>query len=44
MQREIKAKEAEKRENTHMNEATTKKITELEIKLQESEREKHRVR
>lgn len=27
-----------------MNEATTKKISELELKLQESERERHKAR
>lgn len=40
MQRELKAKEAEKKESVFMNEATTKKISELESKLQESERER----
>lgn len=44
LQREVKAKEAEKRETVFMNEATTKKISELEVKLQESERERHKSR
>ncbi len=44
LQREVKAKEGEKKESIYMNEATTKKIGELELKLQESERERHKAR
>ncbi|CDW73867.1 UNKNOWN [Stylonychia lemnae] len=42
--KEIKARDQDKRENAHANEAITKKLSELEQKLQESERERHKAR
>ena len=33
MRRELKSRESEKKENAHINEATTKKLSELELKL-----------
>ena len=44
LQREIKTREAEKKEHLHSNEATSKKIGDLETKLQESDRERQKAR
>lgn len=44
MEKEISAKKREKNENKEINEATTKKLSELESKLNETEKEKHKMR
>eukprot|EP00347_Sterkiella_histriomuscorum_P002740 403366988 len=42
--RELKSRDQEKRENQHINEATSKRMSELESKLQDSERERLKIR
>ena len=41
---EISAQEQARREQVHVNETATRRIAELEHKIQESERERHRLR
>ena len=44
MRQELKEREQLRREQVHKNEEVTRRISELEAKIQESERDRHRLR